>query len=57
VAAGYGADKSSEGPRPFHGYFYKVLAAQGDRAPGGAKSYLNDGRLTEGFALVAWPAS
>ena len=57
VAAGYGADKSSEGPRPFHGYFYKVLAAQGDRAPGGAKSYLKDGRLTEGFALVAWPAS
>ena len=57
VAAGYGVPKSGEGPRPFHGYFYKVLVAQGDRAPGGAKSYLKDGRLTEGFALVAWPAS
>ena len=51
------ADDVERGPRPFHGYFYKVLTAQGDRAPGGAKSYLKDGRLTEGFALVAWPAS
>jgi hypothetical protein len=57
VAAGYSADQSDEGPRPFHGYFYKVLTSQGDSAPGGAKSYLKDGRLTEGFALVAWPAS
>jgi hypothetical protein len=57
VATGYSADRSDEGPRPFHGYFYKVLTAQGDRAPGGARSYLKDGRLTEGFALVAWPAS
>lgn len=57
VAGGYDAVQSEHGPRPFHGYFYKVLTAQGERAPGGAKSYVKDGRMTEGFALLAWPAS
>jgi hypothetical protein len=42
--------------QPYHGYLYRILKAQGKDAPGGAKSYLRDGRLTEGFALVAWPA-
>ena len=41
---------------PYHGYLYKILTAQGANAPGGAKSYLKNGRMTEGFALVAWPA-
>ena len=40
----------------YKGYHYRVLNAQGPAAPGGAKSYLRDGRMTEGFALVAWPA-
>ena len=57
VEVGYGAAKTDEGPRPFHGYLYKVLTAQGEQAPGGAMSYLKDGRLTQGFALLAWPAS
>lgn len=57
VDVGYGAAKTGEGPRPFHGYLYKVLTAQGEQAPGGAMSYLKDGRLTQGFALLAWPAS
>jgi hypothetical protein len=57
VAAGYGSPKTGEGPRPFHGYLYKVLTAQGDHAPGGAMSYLKDGQLTQGFALLAWPAN
>lgn len=43
-------------PSPFRGYFFKILAAQGKSAPGGAKSYLTDGKMTSGFALVAWPA-
>jgi hypothetical protein len=30
---------TGEGPRPFHGYLYKVLTAQGEQAPGGAMSY------------------
>lgn len=40
----------------YKGYHYRVLNAQGAAAPGGARSYLRDGRMTEGFALVAWPA-
>jgi len=41
---------------PYHGYRYRILTAQGESAPGGARSYLQDGKLTEGFALVAYPA-
>jgi hypothetical protein len=42
--------------QPYHGYHYRILTAQGPAAPGGAKRYVRDGRMTEGFALVAWPA-
>ena len=45
-----------EGPAPFHGYYFKILTAQGSAASGGAKSYLVNGELSGGFALVAWPA-
>jgi hypothetical protein len=46
----------AERGQPYHGYLYKILTAQGANAPGGAKSYLSNGRMTEGYALVAWPA-
>jgi hypothetical protein len=41
---------------PYHGYYYRMLYAQGENANGGARDYFKDGLLTEGFALVAWPA-
>ena len=42
---------------PYHGYLYRVLKAQGAAAKGGAKSYLSDdGKLTGGVAMVAYPA-
>lgn len=41
---------------PYHGYYYRLLYAQGANANGGARDYFKDGLLTEGFALVAWPA-
>lgn len=41
---------------PYHGYYYKVLTAQGPNAPGGAMSYLIKGHMVGGFGLVAWPA-
>lgn len=41
---------------PYHGYLYRILTAQGANAPGGAKSYIKNGRMTGGYALVAWPA-
>lgn len=44
------------GPIPFHGYFFRILTAQGLDAPGGAKSYIANGDMTGGFALVARPA-
>jgi hypothetical protein len=47
---------SREGPSPFHGYYFKILTAQGTAAPGGAKSYAANGEMSGGFALLAWPA-
>lgn len=43
-------------PVPFHGYYFKILTAQGAAAPGGAKSYIVKGEMSGGFALVAWPS-
>jgi Protein of unknown function (DUF2950) len=39
----------------YHGYRYRILTAQGPSAPGGAYSYIVGGRMTNGFAVVAWP--
>lgn len=55
TAAGYHAEKG-KGPKAFHGYIYRLLTSQGKDAPGGAKDYLVDGKLTKGFAFVAYPA-
>jgi|SRR5579871_1598683 len=55
-AAGYG-DKSANGARrPYFGYYYRILKAQGDHAPGGAYDYIANGQMIGGFALVAYPA-
>ena len=58
------ADATAEGyqrgpngrPVPFHGYYYKVLTGQGADAPGGASEYIVDGKMTKGFAFLAYPA-
>jgi hypothetical protein len=54
------ADAAAEGYRsasqPYHGYQYRMLYRQGPEAQGGARDYFRDGLLTQGFALVAWPA-
>ena len=54
-AAGYEPGKHAT-PEPFHGYFFHILTAQGPHAPGGAYSYMANGQMLGGFALVAWPA-
>jgi hypothetical protein len=57
AAAAEGYRRSADGPRqPYHGYYYRMLYSQGTNANGGARDYFKDGLLTEGFALVAWPA-
>ena len=43
--------------QPKAGYVFKVLTAQGPGAPGGAKSYYKNGKMTEGYALIAQPYS
>jgi hypothetical protein len=43
-------------PVPYHGYYFRVLKAQGPDAPGGAMDYVVKGEMIGGFALVAWPA-
>jgi hypothetical protein len=41
---------------PYHGYYFKILTQQGKHAPGGKYSYIINGHMIAGFALVAWPA-
>jgi hypothetical protein len=53
-AAGY--TNSGDKPQPFNGYYFRFLTKQGDTAKGGAKDYLTNGKMTGGFALLAYPA-
>jgi DUF2950 family protein len=52
-AEGYGGSQKGS---PYHGYYYRMLKAQGANAKGGAKSYIVDGNMTAGFAFIAYPA-
>jgi len=52
-AAGYTSAGSK--PQPFEGYYFRFLTKQGDKAKGGAKDYLVNGKLTGGFAILAYP--
>jgi hypothetical protein len=49
--------KSGEKPSPYHGYYYRILTAQGENVPGGAYDYMVKGKMIGGFALVAYPAT
>jgi len=40
----------------YRGYHFKILTRQGKNAAGGAYSYVINGRMIAGFALVAYPA-
>ncbi|HYZ31618.1 MAG TPA: DUF2950 domain-containing protein, partial [Crenalkalicoccus sp.] len=56
-AGGYGLSRDpADAPRPFHGYLFRMLEAQGPHAPGGATDYVVDGRMIGGFGVIAWPA-
>jgi len=41
---------------PFHGYYFRILTKQGDKAPGGAYDYVINGNMVAGFALIAYPS-
>jgi hypothetical protein len=53
---GYTGKLDQDLPEPFHGYYFKILKAQGEHAKGGAFDYVADGKMVLGFALVAYPA-
>ena len=56
VSEGYTPGKTGRGPQPYHGYYFRILKAQGKNAPGGAYDYVVKGSMIGGFALVAYPA-
>jgi hypothetical protein len=54
---GYTGSHAGSGVRrPYHGYYYKMLTAQGPHANGGAYDYEVNGHMIGGFAIIAWPA-
>jgi len=55
VTQGYVPGQDSA-PTPYRGYYFHILTRQGKNAAGGAKSYLVNGKMTGGFAFVAYPA-
>lgn len=54
AADGYAVQRG--GAIPYRGYFFRILTTQGNNASGGAKSYIVNGKMTGGFAFVAYPA-
>ncbi len=53
---GYTGRQSGDKPVPYHGYYYRILKAQGKNARGGSYDYVTKGKMIGGFALVAYPA-
>ncbi len=53
-AAGY--TSAGTKPQPFDGYYFQILTKQGESAKGGAKDYIVKGKMTGGFAILAYPA-
>lgn len=47
----------SDTQQPFDGYYYRILTQENNSAQGGVKNYLENGKLTGGFAVLAWPAT
>lgn len=56
-AKAVGYTSSGNKPQPFNGYYFQILTKQGDKAPGGAKDYIANGKMTGGFAILAYPAA
>src|ERR1700675_4171929 len=55
VAEGYAKGRDGT-PTPYRGSYYQILTRQGKNGPGGAKNYIVNGKMLEGFAFVAYPA-
>jgi hypothetical protein len=46
---------STDDVKQFNGYYYRILTRQGELAKGGAKDYVVNGKMTRGFAILAYP--
>lgn len=57
AAANVQPTAGKQSSKPYHGYYFRILTAQGEHASGGKRNYIVDGRLIGGVALLAWPAS
>lgn len=57
AAAAEGYANAEAARKAYHGYMFRMLFAQGPAANGGARDYMQDGKLTRGFALLATPAN
>jgi hypothetical protein len=53
---GFAIDGQDVEPDPWEGYYFHILQAQGPTAPGGAYSYLVNGNMVSGYAVLAVPA-
>lgn len=56
-AMGYVTKGRNTKPQPFHGYYFRILKAQGKNATGGAYDYVAKGKMILGFAFLAYPAN
>ena len=56
IAASADYLKGHQAGDAFRGYRFRILTRQGKSAPGGAFSYVINGRMIAGFALIAYPA-
>jgi hypothetical protein len=56
-AKAVGYTDAGDKPQPFNGYYFQILKKQGDKAPGGTKDYITNGKMTDGFAVLAYPAA
>lgn len=54
TSEGYDVGRNSH--EPFHGYYFRMLHRQGTHAQDGAKDYVVDGKMVNGFAFLAYPA-
>jgi hypothetical protein len=57
IEEGYPQDVQAGKRVPYQGYYFRVLTAQGAEAPDGRRNYLQQGKMIDGFALIAWPAN
>ncbi len=55
VTEGYASNREGA-PTPYRGYYYHILTSQGKNVEGRDKSYFVSGKMTAGFAFVAYPA-